>query len=176
MNDESIVVRQGSLDFMCSVYAAINLLYYYGALNELDDAAVPFRRAVDFMNTECDWDLAGAICEGVDEEDCIKLFEELSGYHWDVDKDVAQRYKARFDRLERLKNILEGGVKAVIVSLIRYTNRTREVVHYTVVTGLNSESLAIRDSQGKIITRKGNNLQYDGEEVSLGCFYIMQSQ
>lgn len=149
-------------------------MYVHGIFNELDDAAGPFRNAIDFMQRENRWDLARAICEGIDEKDCCKLFEELSGFVWKTYQDTTPRNGARPDRLEGLKQLLEDGVKAVVVSLVRYENRRRKVIHYTVVTDLSSTGLTIHDSQGKTITRNGNSLQYDGEEVSLGYFFVMQ--
>ena len=171
MKDDVFPLQQGALDWLCSIYAAINVMHVRGKIANLDEAAVRFGNAIEFMQSAKGWNLSKALCEGIDEEDCCELFQKLSGADWDVYPDIDCP-----DRLSRLKQLLDDGAKAVIVSLVRDAKDDRDVLHYTVVMGVSSMCLTICDSQGKEIQRNGSNLQYDGANVSLGYFYVMKAK
>lgn len=171
MKDDAFPLQQGSLDWLCSIYAAINVMHLRGKITTLDAAAVPFGQAIEFMQKEKGWNLSRAICEGIDEEDCCQLFQKLSGADWEVDSGNVYT-----DRLSRLKELLHGGAKAVVVSLVRDAEDERGVMHYTVVTHVSSTNLTTWDSQGKKIERNADKLEYDGADVRLGYFYFMKGQ
>lgn len=171
MQDSVFPLQQGQLDWMCSIYAAINLMHVHGMIKTFDDAVVPFRRAIDFMQSESQWNLAKAITEGIDEEDCGELFKNLSGRNWDVfpNGDCP-------DRFLKIKQLLDDGAKGVIVSLVLNKKGARDVLHYTVVTGASPKRLTIYDSQGKTIEKIDEGLWYDGCSVRLGFFFVMKAK
>ena len=171
MNDDVFPLQQGALDWLCSIYAAINAMNVCGEIATLDDAADPFRNAIKFMQKEKGWNLSKAIRKGIDEEDCRELFQKLSGAAWGVDSETDYP-----DRLVRLKDLLDRGAKAVVVSLVRVASEPRDVLHYTVVTGVSSKRLTFFNSQRKKIEQNGGNLRYDGADVSLGYFYVKKAK
>lgn len=171
MKNNLFPLQQGALDWMCSIYAAINVMYIRGKIATLDEAAIPFRRAIDFMKSKEDWDLAKAISEGIDEEDCSELFENLSGTDWDIYAN-----NKCSDRFIKLKQLLDEGSAPVIASLVCDAKGARDVIHYTVITDVGASHLTNFDSQEKKIEKSGNNLRYDGRDVRLGCFWVMQSE
>ncbi len=150
-------------------------MHLRGTIATLNEAAVPFGKAIEFMQKEKGWNLSKAICEGIDEENCCQLFQKLSEADWEVDSG-----KVYPDRLSRLKELLDRGAKAVVVSLVRDASEEKEkrkvVMHYTVVTEVSSTRLTTWDSQGKKIERNAGSLQYDGADVRLGYFYFMKAK
>ena len=71
-------LKQGQLDFLCGVYAAINAMQFRREIETRDQAAIPFRLGVMFMQSTIDWDLAKAICLGVDGLCCTNPFRDSS--------------------------------------------------------------------------------------------------
>lgn len=168
-------LQQGNLDFLCSTYAAINAMACRGEITQINQAAIPFRLAMQFMQANKDWDLAGNICMGHDEEDYPDLLAQLSWRDWQVplyDPDLAT---------------VAGALQTapcVIVSLVRpedlgRPSGAREVLHYTVLTALTAERIALADSMGaQEILRAGADLLYGFKgrrpvPVGIGCLYAM---
>lgn len=181
MDQGKFPLQQGNLDFMCGTYAAINAMHIRGEISSLDQAAIPFRLAMMFMQSSRDWDLAQAICLGIGEKDYSELLEALSWRAWDFYPDGD--YNASYDLLEKLEQLLQEGTGPVIVSLVDPgaevfdPEEERDVIHYTVVKEVMPESLVIFDSQGhQAIERAGRDLKYSGRDVRLGYLYVMESK
>jgi hypothetical protein len=81
-------LQQGDLDFLCSVYAAINALYLRARPVGFPDATAGglalagqiFVHVVHRINTAKGGDLPGAISEGIDPKDIFWLVNETRGY------------------------------------------------------------------------------------------------
>lgn len=180
VDEDHFPLQQGSLDFMCGTYAAINAMYIRKEIGSLDQAAIPFRLAIMFMQSSTEWDLAQAVCLGVGEKDYLELLEALSWRNWtfytDADCDDSDGLLGKLDQ------VLQERAGPVIVSLVDPVaeafdpEEERDVIHYTVVKEVRPESLVIFDSQGhQAIERAGRDLRYCGRDVRLGCLYVMES-
>lgn len=181
MDQKQFPLQQGNLDFMCGTYAAINAMYIREEIGSLDQAAIPFRLALMFMQSTRDWDLAQAICFGIGEKDYLELLEALSWRDCSFFPDAD--YNASDDLFGKLEQLLQDGAGPVIVSLVDPgaeafdPEEERDVIHYTVVNEVMPECLVIFDSQGdEPIEKTGRDLKYQGTDVRLGCLYVMESK
>lgn len=172
-------LKQGALDFLCGVYAAINAMYVRGEVDDLDEASIPFRLALNTMQANKDWDLAASICHGIDEGPYNELLVKLSWREW---RDPIEDPEA--DALEALfhERANEPGF-CVIVSIIEpgdlgKDSHEREVIHYTVVTGITGEAIHLADSMAASeMKRKGEVLEFTfagepAKPVRLGKIFV----
>lgn len=181
MDEGPFPLQQGSLDFMCGIYAAINAMYIRKEIGSLDQAAIPFRLAIMFMQSSTKWDLAQAVCLGVGEEDYLELLKALSWRDWTSYTDADGDNPAGL--LGKLEQVLQEGAGPVIVSLVDLGAEAfnleveRYVEHYTVIKEVTPDKLVIFDSQGhQEIHRSGSGLSYGGSDVRLGYLYVMNSE
>jgi hypothetical protein len=134
MGDQKFPLKQGDLDFLCGVYAAINAMHLRGEVNELDQAAVPFRLALMCMQSNQQWDLAQAVCFGIDEDDYHELLAQISWREWDYIKDPTEKQLSN-----ALAELNSKTCDSFIISIlakdteVRGKNTRRNVLHYTVV-------------------------------------------
>lgn len=170
-------LKQGGLDFLCGVYAAINAMHLRGEISELDQAAIPFRLALMFMQSKQDWDLAQAVCFGVDEGDYRELLKNLSWRDWDHTWDPTEH------KIEKaLDELANKSCASIIVSIVAsdakaHENKPqRDVLHYTVVTGATPEGLSFYDSHdANLITQENGQLCYEEEKAKIGSLFVMRA-
>lgn len=163
MTIEGFPLQQGSLDFLCSIYAVINMMERHGEFRTLDQAAIPFRVAILKAQASADWDLAATITKGLNEED----IEELIGVMLYGEVETIQQ-----PTLDNLKNMLEKennvSRRGIIVSLYQ----DDELIHHSVVKEVTDDKLPLHDSYGCAhLHRKGNTLMYQGKDVQIGWAY-----
>ena len=179
MTEPKFPLQQGGLDFMCGIYAAINAMVLRKEIDNLNEASIPFRLAIMFMQSRKDWNLAEATCFGVGEEHYFELLNIMSWREWrhysdnshqDMHKKLIQLMRGKFDYK----------IESIIVSLVDAEAKPykvgfeRDVNHYTVVTGANIKEINICDSQTlEIKVEKNNKLMYGGKRVKIGSIYIM---
>ena len=168
---------------MCGIYAAINAMHRRGEIKCLDEAAIPFRLAMMFMQSREDWNLAEATCFGIGEKEYLELLMIMSWRDWEHVTD-ADYTNADYDLHEELKKLFseennEQKVASVIVSLVYegaepyVTEQERDVKHYTVITGVTDKSITICNSQEHEIEVRNDGLYYDGDRVQIGSLYVM---
>ena len=169
-------LQQGGLDFLCGVYAAINAMHLRNEITLVDQAAIPFRLGLMFMQSQNNWDLAQAVCYGVGEQDFGQLLKQMSWRDWDHFTT-----SNALEMEEKVKCLLGRNTASIIVSLISTCakefdpDHERDVVHYTVVTGLGENGFAIFDSQGvEEIEKQKGKLYYDCDRVKIGYVYWMK--
>lgn len=170
-------LRQGNLDFLCSTYAAINAMHHRREITELDQAAVPFRLAINYMQAHKDWDLAGNICFGHDEQDYPELLRVLSWRDW--------QEQVKDPTLKDLESVFRQNPKTcALISLVAPESvgrrfDQREALHYTVMTGVDETGIRLADSLGVTeLPRKGKGWRYAPkghapQVVAVGCLYAM---
>jgi hypothetical protein len=171
-------LQQGDLDFLCSIYAAINAMAWRGEVSTLDEAAAPFKKAIDFIQAEKGWNLAASVCLGIDEDHYAELLTKLN---WRPRREPARN--PSIDELETALSATRAGVSpCAIISLIHPEDvgrpyHQREAIHYTVATAVTSDSILLQDSAGTLaITREGDKWLYGlkgnkRKPVRFGCLY-----
>ena len=170
-------LRQGNLDFLCSTSAAINAMHHRGEITALDQAAVPFRLAINYMQAHKDWDLAGNICFGHDEQDYPELLRVLSWRDW--------HEPVQDPSLDDLQAVFrQNPDTCALISLVALESRglpcdQREALHYTVMTGVDESGIRLADSLGVTeLPRAGKGWRYAPaghapQVVAVGCLYAM---
>lgn len=76
----TIPLKQGDLDWLCSIYAAINLGYLRGNISDICAADKLFKKLIAKQLPARKWNIGRYVTEGVDPNpDIVKLFED-SGF------------------------------------------------------------------------------------------------
>jgi hypothetical protein len=164
-------VRQGDLDFLCPVYAAINALHLIGDISEVDQAAIQFRLAIMFMQAAKDWDLARSLTEGIDPADMTDLLSRLA---WRDISGLAKHEEQLNARslAERLA-ATDGLKRSAVISLVDTKNR--ELVHHYVAADAADATIRLHDSQfpSQILVDRAK-IHYGAErtQVSVGHAWI----
>ena len=163
MTNDTFPLQQGRLDYLCGIYAAINAKHLAGELQHTDQAAIPFRLALHYMQSQ-GWDVAGTVCRGIEPDDYFDLLRQL--HWWDV--EVIDLSDAPFAAIEEWRR----NNAQVIVSLLYHG--TTEVMHYTVVKGVDGDGLDLYDSQGvDSLLSGGGDYRYDNQKVDIGTCYAL---
>lgn len=168
--------RQGDLDFMCSIYAAVNALQLVGDIKELDQSAISFRLAILFMAAAREWDLGRSITEGVDPEHLKELFQRLC---WkDIHSETERTKNFSHSDLVKLLTPVNGLKRAAVLSLVGSGTH----VHHYVAADLGGDKvLRLHDSQyPSQIDVHGTKLSYgveeEPEEVGIRHAWIFTQQ
>lgn len=69
--------QQGNLDYLCHLYAAVNLLHLRGKIVTLEQAGEQFTKAIQWIWTAKGGNLFAATTEGMDPPDVAEMLDEL---------------------------------------------------------------------------------------------------
>lgn len=158
-------IKQGQLDFMCSIYAAINALHLVGDIRKLDQAAIQFRLAIMFMQAAKDWDLGRSVTEGVDPEDMEEFLGRLC---WrEIDCFVEEDEGLSVLQVAGYLAPNNGRKRAAVISLVDADRDADGYVYHYLAADLSDQgTLRLHDSQcPSQLTCNGSTLSYGlGEE------------
>ena len=134
-------LQQGDLDWLCSLYATINLLYLHKKISALEEADQQFRALITGVLPTLGWDLGRYIALGVDpDQDILDLL-----------KGVGFR---KIEYFEPTVLAIATACRETPGVLIYFSERPRPngtelFSHYTIVTSVSDAGeLELYDSRG----------------------------
>lgn len=156
-------LQQGSLDWLCSLYATINLCHRHDRIVAPAEADVLFRKLVADALPALNWDIGRYITQGVD-----------------PNPDVIDLLKAAgFSEIGTLQPTLSAIAEAcretpgVLIYFSEQPEAKRGLpfTHYTIVTSVSGEGkLSLFDSNGfDMIEQVGEQLHADGRAITISA-------
>ena len=160
-------LRQGDLDGLCGLYAAVNAIRLVLApvrrLKRPESVRL-FRVGVDLLAKRCS--LPELIVEGIEPQILFDMMDELAAIasasaNWRITYSQPLRYAVRANRM-RMYEAIENAINEGQPMLISLTGRHD---HYTVISGYSPFTLRLFDSGDLHFIRRGDcGTQHGGDK------------
>lgn len=150
-------LKQGDLDYLCSIYAAINLRHWRGTMSGVSAADKLFRKLISKQLPARKWNVGRYVAEGVDpHSDIVELFKA-----------------AEFASVEAITPSVEKIAEAcseqsgILIYFEETTGGCDRFTHYTIATGVTrSGDVELYDSW------KFERLQRANDELKAGNYKV----